>query len=58
MRNTEIIMEKSDQPSKEKIRDWLKHRQLKHDPLPDIEQIQLELGWKPVEPRLVAEEGA
>jgi hypothetical protein len=32
-------------PSKEAIRDWLRHRQLKRGPLPDIAQIRHQLGW-------------
>jgi hypothetical protein len=39
-------MEKFTQPSKEKVRDWFKRRQLNNDPPPAIEQIRIELGWK------------
>lgn len=43
-------MKKSAQPSKEKVRDWPKHRRLKNDTPPDIELIRIELGWDSVEP--------
>jgi hypothetical protein len=36
----------SSQPDKEKIREWLKSRRDRPEPLPNIEQIRRELGWK------------
>jgi hypothetical protein len=42
----EHLMEKITQPTKEAVRDWLTNRRLNHDPLPDIGQIRLELGWR------------
>lgn len=38
-------MNKSANPTKEQVRDWLEHRQADHRPLPDIKQIRRELGW-------------
>jgi hypothetical protein len=38
-------MEKIIQPSKQCIREWLRHRQLKNGPPPDLAQIRRELGW-------------
>lgn len=38
-------MNKSTNPSKEQVRDWLGQRQSDHRPLPDIKQIRRELGW-------------
>jgi len=37
------ILDKFAHPSKEKVRDWLLHRRLEHDPLPEMEQIQRDL---------------
>jgi hypothetical protein len=34
-------------PSKEKIREWLVQRHAKRDPLPDIAQIKQQLDWQP-----------
>ena len=45
-------------PSKEKVRDWLKHRQLKNDAPPDVDLIRLELGWISVEPVAAADKPA
>ncbi|MFC3107345.1 hypothetical protein ACFQAT_13745 [Undibacterium arcticum] len=42
-------MDAINQPSKMQVRDWLKHRQLKTEPPPDIEQIRRELGWESAE---------
>jgi hypothetical protein len=38
-------MNTSTYPTKEQIRDWIKHRHADHYPLPDIKQIRRELGW-------------
>lgn len=37
------------QPDKKSVRDWLAQRQVKSTPLPDLEQIRRELGWKLVQ---------
>ena len=42
----EIIMDRIKHPGKEAARDWLMQRQATRAPLPDIEQIRRELGWK------------
>lgn len=34
-------------PTKEQVRQWLTQRVQRSEPLPDIEQIQRTLGWKP-----------
>jgi hypothetical protein len=34
-----------DRPGKQAIRDWLRSRQLKSGPPPDIAQIRQQLGW-------------
>lgn len=34
------------QPTKEQVRDWLAKRRNNFSPIPDIEQIRQELGWK------------
>jgi hypothetical protein len=39
-------MTKSNHPTKEQVRDWIKHRHAGHHPLPDIKQIRRELGWE------------
>jgi hypothetical protein len=33
-------------PTKQQVREWLKERRSNCGPLPDIEQIRLQLGWK------------
>jgi hypothetical protein len=38
-------MNKSANPSKEQVRDWIGRRSSDHRPLPDIKQIRRELGW-------------
>lgn len=51
-RDVEVLgnmMKKFTPFSKEKVRDWLQHRRLQHDPLPDIKQIQHDLGWLSIE---------
>lgn len=50
MRNVKSILEKFIKPSKEEVREWLKVRQLKQNPPPNIEKIRLELWLKLVEP--------
>lgn len=55
MRN---VMKMFTQPSKEKVRDWLKHRRIKNDTPPDIELIRLELGWRSVDPAVAADKPA
>ncbi|SFF94108.1 hypothetical protein SAMN05518865_106186 [Duganella sp. CF458] len=41
-------MDKSTQPSKEAVRNWLQSRQEERRPLPDPQQIRRELGWEMV----------
>lgn len=50
MQNMRSVIKILTQPSKEKVRDWLKYRRLKNDTPPDIELIRFELGWRSVEP--------
>lgn len=38
-------MNQTRQPTKERIREWLRDRQLNPGPPPPIEQIQSELAW-------------
>jgi hypothetical protein len=38
-------MNKSANPSKEQVRNWIGHRHSDRRPLPDIKQIRRELGW-------------
>jgi hypothetical protein len=38
------------QPVKELVREWLWQRKAHPAPLPEIEQIRLELGWKAPQP--------
>lgn len=38
-------MDSTDQPSKERIRDWIYNRQMEPKPLPDMERIRTEIGW-------------
>jgi hypothetical protein len=38
-------MDTTNQPSKERIRDWILNRQLEPKPLPDMERIKIEIGW-------------
>jgi hypothetical protein len=45
----ETVMGRIKQPDKESVREWLRQRQMKSTPPPDIEQIRRELGWKLVE---------
>lgn len=45
-KDVENIMNQIKSSGKESARDWLKQRQAKPAPLPDIEQIRRELGWK------------
>ena len=33
------------QPTKQEVRDWLKHEVAKQRPPPDLKQIRRELGW-------------
>ena len=33
-------------PTKQQVRQWLNDRRVHREPLPDIEQIQLQLGWR------------
>lgn len=42
----ENILDRNKQPSKEAIREWMTQRQVKSAPLPDLDQIRRELGWK------------
>lgn len=42
-------MDRIKHSGKEAARDWLMQRQAKRVPLPDIEQIRRELGWKLLE---------
>lgn len=39
--------EQEKRPTKEQVRQWLTQRMARTEPLPDIEQIQRTLGWKP-----------
>lgn len=32
-------------PTKERVREWLQQRWLRHEPPPEMEQIQRQLGW-------------
>lgn len=43
------MMDQSNRPSKEQVREWLLHRQVSSEALPDIDQIRRELGWRPAE---------
>jgi hypothetical protein len=38
-------MNSTNQPSKERIRDWIFSRQIEPKPLPDLDRIRTELGW-------------
>jgi hypothetical protein len=38
-------MSQPKQPTKQDVRDWLKHEVNKHRPPPDPQQIRRELGW-------------
>ena len=38
-------MSQPKQPTKQDVRDWLKHEVNKHRPPPDPRQIRRELGW-------------
>jgi len=33
-------------PTKEEVRRWLSERRVHREALPDIQQIQLQLGWR------------
>ena len=39
-------MSQPKQPTKQDVRDWLKHEVARHRPPPDLEQIRRELGWE------------
>lgn len=39
-------MDKPTHPTKEQVKDWIEQRHADHRPLPDIQQIRRELGWK------------
>lgn len=41
------MSEQDSRPTKEQVRQWLMQRMARTEPLPDIEQIQRTLGWKP-----------
>lgn len=41
------MMDQSNRPSKEQVREWLMHRQVSSEALPYIHQIRRELGWRP-----------
>jgi hypothetical protein len=36
---------KQQHPSKEQVREYLKHRFSEHSPPPDIQEIRRQLGW-------------
>jgi hypothetical protein len=38
-------MEKLQHPTKEQVREFMKHRQEEHNPPPDIKEIRRQLGW-------------
>jgi hypothetical protein len=42
-------MEKLQHPSKEQVREFMKHRQEEHSPPPDIKEIRRQLGWNLLE---------
>lgn len=48
------MSEQTSRPTKEQVRQWLMQRMARTEPLPEIEQIQRTLGWKPA-PDLNAE---
>ncbi len=48
-------MEKISKPNKAEVRDWLKHRRASLEPLPDMEQIRQQLGWKLVKNNKLAQ---
>ena len=46
LRNFYLSMNRTKQPTKEHIRQWLMDRQRHPRPLPTMEQVKSELGWR------------
>jgi len=42
-------MDQNQHPTKEQVREYLKHRQQQHCPPPDIKEIRRQLGWDLIE---------
>lgn len=47
----DAMMDQCNRPTKEQVREWLLHRRTTREPLPDQEQIGLELWSRPVDGR-------